>query len=200
MRLEYIDPRNPDPARIAEAGAILRGGGLVVFPTETVYGLGALAASYEAQQRVFQVKGRDSNKPLTRMAVSAKEVVTTDQTSKIVLEQLGQKFWPGPLTLVVKNNENWHGYRIPNHPVALALLREVGELLMVTSANLSGQPPACTGREATEALGNRVDLVLDAGEITGGVPSSVVRIDAGRLSMLREGALSEVEIRRTLGE
>jgi L-threonylcarbamoyladenylate synthase len=132
------------------------------------------------------------------MVAEPAHITAADPACEQILGRVGRRFWPGPLTLVVLVQGRWLGYRVPDHSVALALLRAVGEPLAVTSANRSGEPPARTGREVIAALGDAVDLVLDGGAVPGGVPSTVARIDKGQVELLREGALSESELRSEL--
>ena len=111
---------------------------------------------------------------------------------------LARRFWPGPLTLVLSTPHGFRGFRVPKYAVTLALLRSVGRVLAVTSANRSGEPPTVTAQEAAEAVGGRVSVVLDAGRSPGGVPSTVVRVDGEKVEILREGAITRNEIMRVV--
>jgi len=192
-----IDPNRPDPAVIERAGRVLAEGGLVVLPTETVYGVACDPAVPGALERLIAAKGRPPAKPFARLApdvraVRARAVAWTPET-----ERLAEAFWPGPLTLVLETAEGWTGFRVPDHPVPLALARRCDRLLALTSANRSGGPDP---RSADE-IDLPADLLLDGGPVAGGIPSTVVRIDgAGRAQCLREGALPFSRILETLAE
>lgn len=190
-----------DVRAIERAGDVLAHGGLVVFPTDTVYGVGASVDRPEGVARLYLAKGRpleraipvlvSGDEPVRRLA---REVDPASQT-------LIHKFWPGPLTIVlpaahwlpeeIVRGTDGVGVRMPDHPLALELIERSGGALATTSANRSGEPEARTAGEADAAIGERVDLIVDGGVTPGGVPSTVVRVDsAGTLEILREGALS----------
>lgn len=173
---------NPDGRGIAAAVAILRAGGVVGFPTETVYGL---AAGDAAVPRVYELKGRSETKPLVLMGASA-------EFPGIPLPEAGAalaaRHWPGPLTLVVPDGRGGSiGLRVPDHPVALALLEASGPL-WTTSANPSGEPEALTAAEVAERL-PRLDAVIDGGPAPGGVASTVVDVTGPEPRVLRAGAI-----------
>ncbi|MDP6525289.1 MAG: L-threonylcarbamoyladenylate synthase [Kiritimatiellia bacterium] len=175
---------------IEEAAAVLGEGGLVVMPTDTVYGVAADPSLDIAVARIYGAKRRDPEKPLPLLAGDLRDVLEFGATLGKCEMELAGRFWPGPLTLVVRAGDVEEGFRVPDHEVALALLRKAGGILRVTSANMSGQPEALTAEAAVEALGDSVDLVLDAGPVPGGTPSSVIRIVDGKVEMLRAGALN----------
>ena len=162
---------------------LLRTGGVLGFPTDTVYGLAARDAGVP---RVYSLKGRDPEKPLVLMAASAEELLGRVVVGPGAL-RLMRRFWPGPLTLVLPAvGGGTVGTRVPDHPVALALLAAAGPL-WTTSANRSGQAEALSDREATEALPG-LDAVL-VGEAPGGLASTVVDLSGSRPVVLREGAV-----------
>ena len=179
---------------IDEAAAVLGKGGLVVMPTDTVYGVAADPSIDIAVARIYGAKGRDPEKPLPLLAGDLDDVLAFGASLGRCEMALAAHFWPGPLTLIVRVGDEEEGFRVPDHEVALALLRNAGGILRVTSANMSGQPEALTAKAAVEALGDSVDLVLDSGRVPGGTASSVVRIVDGKIEMLRTGALSREEI------
>ena len=174
----------------------LRRGGLAVIPTETVYGLAGDPKAAGVLERMFEAKGRDRNKPIPFLAADLDAVLSAGATLTEIEARLARRFWPGPLTLVLKVAGGSEGFRVPDHPVTLALLRAAGGLLRATSANLSGEPPALTAEDALQALGGAVDVVLDSGPVTGGVPSTVVRVEGGTIRILRPGAIPEAELCR----
>ncbi len=195
MRTEIIPADQPDA--ITRALGVLRRGGLVVFPTDTVYGLGASAFMPESIERLFVVKGRDNAKAI---AILLGETTQLDLVANDIgdsARRLAAHFWPGPLTLVVPSRPGLPevlsplptiGIRIPDHPLALTLLRRAGPLA-TTSANLSGQPSPVTAEEAAEQLRGRVRLILDGGRTPGGIPSTVVDCTTPEPVILRPGPL-----------
>jgi L-threonylcarbamoyladenylate synthase len=191
-----IDPNQPDARLIEEAATALGRGELVVLPTETVYGLGAHPEVGGAAQKVYGAKGRAPDKPLTLLAADVQHVKKCGAVLGPVAVALARQFWPGPLTLVLKTPNGFTGFRVPKHPVSMALLRRVGGLLAVTSANRSGAAPALTAREAADTLEDRVAVILDAGPSPGGIPSTVVRVDGEKVEILRNGAISDEAIRK----
>ncbi|NQU38680.1 MAG: threonylcarbamoyl-AMP synthase [Lentisphaerae bacterium] len=184
-------------ARIEAAAAALRGGLLVVAPTDTVYGVCAHYDSSAAVERLFTVKGRPDHKPIPLLLADTAALLRLGVTLSPPEQRLAAAFWPGPLTLIVQTPTGSEGVRVPDHEGMRELLRAVGGVMRVTSANLSGEAPALTAAEARRAFGDRVAMVLDGGPAAGGVPSSVVQIVGQQLTVLREGALSTALLRET---
>lgn len=192
-----IDPVRPQPGYVEEAATELAAGNLVVVPTETVYGLAADPRVAGAVERIYVAKGRPDDKPLALFVTGLDQVRAFGAEVTTTAEALAAQCWPGPLTLVLPGpGERWLGFRIPDHPVPLAIVRRMQTALAVTSANRSGDPPALTAALAARALGDAVALILDAGPSPGGVPSTVVRVHGRRIEVIRHGALSENDIRR----
>jgi L-threonylcarbamoyladenylate synthase len=177
----------PDRAGLTRAAQLIRGGGVVAFPTDTVYGLGADAGDEVAVRRVYRIKGRPVGMPLILMAAAESQLegwVHVDSRT----EALIRKWWPGPLTLILHaKGGGTLGVRIPKHEVALELLRASGPL-MTTSANLHGKEPAMNAGEAASLTG--VAAILDGGPAPGGVASSVLDLTGPEPHVLREGAIS----------
>jgi L-threonylcarbamoyladenylate synthase len=204
-RVVLIEPGSPDPAAIAEAARILRTGGLVVVPTETVYGIAADAMSAAAVERLRRAKGRPDTKPLPVMVGGADEMDRLASRVPAEARRLAEAFWPGPLTIVLPASpvvgEHVHagtgavGLRSPDDPVARAVLRACGGPLALTSANLSGEPEAADAATALSSLEGRVDLILDAGPCRLGRPSTVLDLSSEPPRVLREGAVSVAELR-----
>jgi L-threonylcarbamoyladenylate synthase len=194
------------PDALPQALQILQSGGLVAFPTDTVYGVGALAFDAAAIEKIYEAKGRSTEKaiPILFSDAADLEQVTT-QVSEMALRLAG-RFWPGPLTLVVPKHPSLPesvftaptvGVRVPDHPVARALLRAAGPMA-VTSANLSGQASPCTAQEVNAQLGGRIPLILDGGGTPGGVPSTVVNCLGAEPQVLREGPVTLAQIQAVL--
>ncbi len=180
-----------EPEGIEAAVAALAQGELVVLPTDTVYGVAADPAHPEARRRLCAAKGRDADKPIPLLASSLEAVLRYGVRIGDPERRLATAFWPGPLTLVLAVDDRTEGFRIPDHPVALEVIRRSGGVLRVTSANRSGEPAATTAAAARAALGDLVAIFLDDGPSPGsGAASSVVDLRDGTLRVLREGALT----------
>ncbi len=189
---------------IKKAAAILRQGGVVAFPTETVYGLGARVFDAHAIQRLYKIKGRPFDNPLivhiadrNQLSLLAKEVPSS-------ADKLIQAFWPGPLTLVLKRMDmvpamvsaglETVAIRMPNHPMALKLILELGEPIAAPSANRSGRISPTSALHVQEELGNSVEMILDGGPCTIGLESTVLDITSDRLCILRPGVITKEAI------
>jgi L-threonylcarbamoyladenylate synthase len=194
------------PSALDHAADVLLHGGTVVFPTDTVYGLAALPSNAEYVERLFIIKGRNSARAIAVLIAGAVELEQVAKDPNPTARRLAERFWPGPLTLIVSRHPSLPdvlsplptiGVRIPDHPVALALLRKTGPLA-VTSANLSGQDNTSTAQEVMKQLDGRVHLVIDGGRTPGGVPSTVVDCTGKEPLILREGPITEEHIRAAL--
>ena len=195
-----VDPRDPDPRAIDAAAGVLQGGGLVIMPTETVYGLAADATNPAAIERLTRAKGRPPDKPYAVQVADAAQARRLVPEVPATAERLMRQFWPGPLTLVLPSADGGTvGIRVPDHPVTQALLRRCARPLAAPSANRSGSPPPATAREAMLALEGQYDGVLDAGPARLGRESTVVAVVGGTVTVLREGALSAAAVRDAAG-
>lgn len=204
-----VDPENPDPESIKKAAEIIRSGGLVAFPTETVYGLGANAFDERAVNRIFLVKGRPSWNPLIIHISSIDMVKLVSRSAPDIFYALAEKFMPGPLTLVVESSEmvpdittaglRTVGVRIPGHPVALALIKESGVPIAAPSANRFGKPSPTSALHVIEDLGDSIELILDGGETKIGIESTVLDITRTPPLILRPGGVSKEEIEGVVG-
>jgi L-threonylcarbamoyladenylate synthase len=193
VRILDIDRLQPETELLEEASVVLDSGGLVIVPTETVYGVACNPAVPGAMEKLVAVKGRDGDKPVARLAGDPKQVARAAANWNAGLAALTENYWPGPLTIVLETAEGWTGFRIPDHAVALGLAETCGCALALTSANLSGDPDTRTAQEAMAAVD--ADLVLDSGPSgTQAVPSTVVRVDGDRIECIRQGALSFAEV------
>jgi L-threonylcarbamoyladenylate synthase len=204
MKTEVI--KSAHPVALQHAVDILKNGGLVVFPTDTVYGLAALPESSEFIECLYAVKGRESTRAIAIMLSSSAELESVSLLPSEAALKLADEFWPGPLTLIVPRHPDLPdvlspnetiGIRIPNHEIALKLLRLSGPL-GVTSANISGRESTNTAQEVMEQLDGRVHLVIDGGKSPGGVPSTVVDCTTPEPVVLRQGPISIDEINRVV--
>ncbi len=183
---------------LERAGEILRRGGLVAFPTETVYGIAVAADLPDAVDRLYALKSRPRSKPMTILVADTGPVFDRCPRVSPAARELMRRFWPGPLTLVLTDRDgHWTGFRLPDHPLARGLVRQAGVPLLVPSANLSGRPPATTAAEVLEQFPKELDLVIDGGPAIGGTASTVVRVDGDEIDVLRESAIPEQRLRDT---
>ena len=194
---------------IPTAVAILRRGGLVAFPTETVYGLGADATNPVAVQRIFAAKGRPATNPLIVHVATAAVARRYASTWPEVADQLAEAFWPGPLTLVlprqptiaaeVSAGRGTVGLRVPNHPLALELLTAFDGPVAAPSANRANHVSPTTAGHVRDELGDRVDLILDGGPCAVGIESTVVDLTGDRPALLRPGGVSREQLEAVVG-
>ena len=188
---------------------ILKRGGVIAFPTDTVYGLGADAFNPKAVERIYQLKKRPTHLPLPLLIGDVEQlaVLAAKPLPEIALF-LARRFWPGGLTLVVSKAAHLPGYlgntniavRVPAHPVCLALIQAINNPLIGTSANISDKPSVVTAGEVRQQLGNEVDLIIDGGRCPGGSESTVVDVTGGGAVILRHGIIPEEEINRVAQE
>jgi L-threonylcarbamoyladenylate synthase len=191
--------------QIEQGVSILKEGGVVAFPTDTVYGLGACVSLPQAVARVYEVKGRAKNIPLPLLLADKSQIEEVAEAVPSLARLLAEKFLPGGLTMVlfkskavpdtVTSGGKTVAIRIPAHPVPLALARGVGTPIVGTSANLSGQPSALTAEEVYAQLDGRVDLIIDGGRRPGGRESTIVDLTGKTPRVLREGAISREELK-----
>lgn len=194
------------PRALEETIQAVQRGGVVAFPTDTVFGLGASLKYPDALARIYRIKQRDESRPLPILLSSLDklELVTMppDQRTLALL----RSFWPGPLTIVLPAREGLPkhvlapdgtvGVRIPNHSIALTICERAGGALATTSANRSGEAPACSAEDLVEALPEGADIVLKGGFSPCGEPSTVIRIDDARITTIRAGMIAPEEIER----
>lgn len=203
-----IDPIDPDPLPMALAGQVILDGGLVAFPTETVYGLGANALDAAAVGRIFEVKERPANDPVIVHIGELDQMgdVTSEWTQ--TAKQLAEKFWPGPLTLVVRRGatipdnvtagQTTVAVRIPDHPVAQSLIRKAGVPIAAPSANRFSRPSPTNAMHVLADLQGRVDVVLNGGSTRVGVESTIVDLSREVPTVLRPGGISLEELQSVL--
>ncbi len=195
--------------KISAAAKILREGGLVAIPTETVYGLGADGSNPEAVRRIFEVKGRPQDNPLILHVTGAQWLPRYCVDIPPVAYVLARKFWPGPLTMILKRQPSVPdettagldtvGVRCPNHPVTLAIIREAGMAIAAPSANTSGRPSCTTAQDVVQDVGGRVDAIVDGGPCAVGVESTVLDLTCEPPRLLRPGGLPLEDMERLIG-
>jgi L-threonylcarbamoyladenylate synthase len=202
--LHRIDPNRPEAAIIQEAADAVAAGKVLVFPTRCVYGLGADAFDRGAVEAVFALKQRPENKPILVLIPNRREVFRLAAEVPDAAERLMDGIWPGDLTLVffarpevpeiLTAGTGKIGIRLPGHPVAAALVQAAGRPITGTSANLAGRPGAVTIQDLPDEIADRVDLILDAGPLKGGVGSIVVDVTVDPPRVLREGTVPASEL------
>lgn len=205
-----VDAARPDHSPIARAAECLRGGGLVAFPTETVYGLGAHALDRTAIRRVFEAKGRPPNDPLIVHVTSIEGAEPLVTVTSATARALAQRFWPGPLTMVLPRSTvvpdevtaglSTVAIRVPSHPVARALLEQSGLPIAAPSANLFSRPSPTSATHVLADLEGRVDIILDGGSTHVGLESTVLDLSGDVPTVLRPGAIDIAVLRELLPE
>jgi L-threonylcarbamoyladenylate synthase len=208
--LKGLSTLGVDEAVLEEAARCLQDGGLVAFPTDTLYGLAAMASQERAVERLFEAKERPRDRPLPVLIASAADVDGVVEEVSLAARRLMEAFWPGGVTVVLRRHPGFRSLalsggdtvavRVPAHPVALELLRRVGEPLTGTSANLFGRPGPRTAGEVRRQLGDRVDLIVDGGPCPGGVESTVVDCSVDPPRVLREGAVLAERVAAALSD
>jgi len=204
-----IDPVSPQPQLIAKAASIIRSGGLVAFPTETVYGLGGDATSRQAVSKIFQAKGRPSDNPLI-VHVAGRQMLDdvapeiSDKAARLI-----EQFWPGPLTLVLRRSTmlgpsvsaglDTVAVRMPSAPIAFALIQAAATPIAAPSANTSGKPSPTSARHVLHDLAGKVDLILDGGDTLIGIESTVIDMTADPPVILRPGWVTAEVISSVIG-
>ena len=199
-----VDPKAPQADVIRQAVEVLRRGGLVAFPTDTLYALGADALATDAVERVVAVKGRGRGKPLSVLVPSVEAIEALGVSLSDGLRRVLRTFWPGPLTVVVRAGGRFPaaltaatgtiGLRIPGGPVAHAVLAGFGGPVIGTSANKAGGPDPGDAKTVQRAIGGQIDLIVDGGKVVLGVPSTVLDCTAEPARILREGAIPRAKL------
>jgi L-threonylcarbamoyladenylate synthase len=205
MRRVFVDPGAPQRDAIEEAATWIRNGGVVAIPTDTLYGLACDPFRADGVARVFAVKGRAAERALPLIAADAAQVAAHLGTLPPLGVRLAERFWPGPLTLIlvapasvardVTGDTGTVGVRVPADDVARAIAAACERPITATSANLSGGPPTADPDEVERTLGDRVDLLIDTGRTRGGPPSTIVDVTSTEPRLVRAGAIAWDEIR-----
>ena len=191
-----------DDAGIARAVEVLRDGGLVAFPTDTVYGIGCLAGNAEALEAIFVAKRRPPEKRVPLLAASLQQALARGYGADERTTALTNRFWPGGLTLILPptGDGETQAFRVPDHPVALALIEAAGPLA-TSSANRSNEPETYEADDVAVAFADTdlLDVILDGGKVPGGVASSVLDLSVSPARLLREGAVGRSELEALIG-
>ncbi|MFV0362092.1 MAG: L-threonylcarbamoyladenylate synthase [Suipraeoptans sp.] len=208
-KIYAIDENNIDDELIEEAGNIIRNGGLVAFPTETVYGLGADALNESASYKIYEAKGRPSDNPLIVHIASYASLmeITTDLPDKT--KEVADRFWPGPLTMIFNKNEKVPlgttggletvAVRMPSNPISKKLIEVSGGFVAAPSANTSGRPSPTTAAHVIEDLSGKIDAVIDGGMVNIGVESTILDMTVEPAMILRPGAITKNMLEEVLG-
>lgn len=209
-KLVRIDELHMDESAIYEAGRVLAGGGLVAFPTETVYGLGANGLDEEAAIRIYAAKGRPSDNPLILHIASMEELDILAAEIPVEARILADAFWPGPLTMIFKKTArvpygttgglDTVAVRMPSHPVAREIIRAAGVPIAAPSANLSGRPSPTKALHVLEDLDGRIDMIVDGGTVGIGLESTIIDMSEGRPMILRPGYIAKEALAPLIGE
>ena len=208
--IKKIDENCIDEKIMAEAGALLKEGSLVAFPTETVYGLGANALDEEAAAKIYAAKGRPSDNPLiVHIAEMESLPLITAEIPEAAIK-LAEKFWPGPLTMVLKKSEavpygttgglDTVAVRMPSHPIALEMIRHGGGYIAAPSANTSGRPSPTLASHVAEDMNGIIPMILDGGAVGIGIESTIVDLTEGVPTILRPGFITKEMLEEVVGE
>lgn len=205
-----VDPHRPELDKIRVAAEILKKGGLVAFPTETVYGLGANALDEKAVLKIFKAKNRPTDNPIIVHVANKDDIYVLAEHVPEIAEKLIGKFWPGPLTLLFVRSEvvpdavtaglATVAIRMPSHGVAHALIAEAGIPVAAPSANLAGRPSPTSAKHVLDDLSGRIEVLIDGGEIGYGVESTVLDLTTDPPAVLRPGPATVEELRKVVGE
>ncbi len=209
-RVVRIDEQHIDDALIREAGGIIQAGGLVAFPTETVYGLGGDALNPASSRKIYEAKGRPSDNPLIVHIAHMEALPAIVQSVPEAAKKLAATFWPGPLTMILKKSEavprettgglDTVAVRMPSHRVALAFIEASGGYVAAPSANRSGRPSPTVAEYVVEDMDGRIDMILDGGDVELGLESTIVDLTVEPPVILRPGFVTGEELTGVLGQ
>ena len=205
-----VKPSNSESweSMIAETQKVLKGGGVIAFPTDTFYGLGANPYNTKAVNKIYAIKGRNPNKPLLLLIDSIKKLDDLAEEISEAATKLIESFWPGPLTMLFKPKSTIPknittgliGIRQPGNPITHKILAELSFPLTAPSANISGEAPTTSAEQVRSSLGSKVDLILDAGICKGGEPSTLVDTTQTPVRLIRAGAINFKNIQESLNK
>lgn len=208
-KIVRMDSENIDPEIIKEAALIINKGGIVVFPTETVYGIGADALNDEAVDKIFKAKGRPQDNPLIVHIADVSELDALVKEVPESAEKLADKYWPGPLTMILYKKDilsdkitaglDTAAIRLPKNQIALALIRESKKPIAAPSANTSGKPSPTEASHVIEDLMGKVDMIIDGGSTNIGIESTVIDMTGDMPTILRPGGITKEDVEEVLG-
>jgi len=207
-RIIKIDPQRPDETTLNLALKIIKGGGLISFPTDTVYALGADATSEEAIKKLYKLKRKDRKTPIAIFVKDIEEAKSYVEEISLAAQYLMEEFWPGPLTLIFKSNSeklrsilsdtNKLGIRMSPNKFVISLLERSGVPITATSANISGRRASATASGVRYYFNNRIELILDGGKAQNPIPSTVVDLSSEQIVLLRAGAFPVDRLKKIL--
>jgi L-threonylcarbamoyladenylate synthase len=210
MEILKINPNNPAIELLKRAAEVILKDGVIGYPTETVYGLGANALSDLAVGKIFELKHREKNKPILIIAAEIEQVKQLVAFFSDMAMSLANRYWPGPLTMVFEatphlpkpllGGGNQIGIRIPSNRICLELLKLCGVPITSTSANISGQKNPINTKEVIVNFGDKLDLIIDGGTSFSRIPSTVLKVDDNRVMLIRDGAISKITIEQEIGK
>lgn len=208
--IKKIDKTNIEKEAIRQAGDIIQQGGLVAFPTETVYGLGADALKAQAAMKIYQAKGRPSDNPLIVHIAERDALYSIVENVPETAVRLAEKFWPGPLTMILPKTDcvpldttgglDTVAVRMPDHPIALALIQASGGFVAAPSANTSGRPSPTKAEHVAEDLTGRIDMIIDGGTVGIGLESTIIDLSGTMPTILRPGAITLEMLSEVIGD
>lgn len=209
-RIKKVNENYIDEQTVQQAGEILKGGGLVAFPTETVYGLGADALNEEAAKKIYAAKGRPSDNPLIVHITNMKALEQIVREIPKAAKKVAEAYWPGPLTMIFNKSEivpygttgglETVAVRMPSHPVARAVIDAGGGYIAAPSANTSGRPSPTTAKHVAEDLSGRIEMIVDGGPVEIGVESTILDMTVTPPMILRPGAVTREMLKDLIGE
>ena len=186
-----IDVNDRQELKVRQVADTLTRGGIVAFPTETVFGLACDLANTEAIKRLYEIKNRPQDKPFTIQVASTDRVLDIVGKQEPLIENIMRRFWPGPLTMIIDGEDQKKGFRVPDNKVALAILSAIDSPLAVTSANLSGESALTSIEDVTKSFNGLIDVIIDDSGKSGGIESTVLDCTIKPFKILRKGAISE---------
>jgi len=209
-RFVSLDPVNPDERVLQEAGEIIKRGGLVAFPTETVYGLGGDGLNPESSRKIYEAKGRPSDNPLIVHISKLEDLRVVAAEIPVIAYKLAEQYWPGPLTMIFKKTDvvpkettgglDTVAVRFPDNPIALGFIEAAGGFVAAPSANRSGRPSPTLAKYVAEDMDGRIDMILDGGQVGIGLESTIIDLTSEVPTILRPGFITQEMLLKLLGE
>jgi len=207
MKIFTLDPENPDNTILKKAGKIVRSGGTVIYPTETLYGIGGDPFNLSVREKIFEIKKRDRTKHFNYIISGTEVLEDVSKELPALFYMLIERFWPGPLTIIINRitlpGEDYvlesPGIRIPSNNIARKLTEHSGGILVSTSANISSEKDSETLHEIPNEIKEKVDIILDSGQIVKSLPSTIIDLTQEDPKIVREGAIKKNSIEEFIG-